>query len=199
MSSAAARSVLPGATLDDLLALPEEERGEIVDGVLLSKEAASGKHGEAQGRMFQRLGPFNRRPGGPPERPGGWRFATDVLVDFGAQQKRRPDVAGWRRERLAEMPHVVPITIIPDWICEVLSSNRADDLVKKMRLYHQAQVPHYWIIDPEVETLSVYRWVEGGYLHVLGATRNERVRAEPFAAIELSVSAFFGDDDDEAP
>ncbi|PKN40685.1 MAG: Uma2 family endonuclease, partial [Deltaproteobacteria bacterium HGW-Deltaproteobacteria-20] len=34
-----------------------------------------------------------------------------------------------------------------------------------------------------------------GYLHVLGATRTERVRAEPFDAIELPVGVFFGDDE----
>ncbi len=77
-----------------------------------------------------------------------------------------------------------------------MSSNRADDLVTKMRLYHASKVPHYWVIDPGAETLAVYRWQEEGYLHVISAEKGESVRAEPFDAVELSVGVLFGDDDE---
>lgn len=182
------------ATLADLLALPEADRYEIVAGDLAAKEAATGRHGEAQASLIILLQSF-RRGGGRVGGPGGWLFGTEVLTQFNAGQVRRPDVAGWKRARLTAMPDVVPVTVIPDWICEILSSRRADDLVGKMRLYHQARVPHYWIIDPEAETLAVYRWHEDGYLHVLGAEKGERVKAEPFDAIELHVGVLFGDED----
>jgi Uma2 family endonuclease len=195
--SVAAKNASRSATLEELLAMPEEERYEIVDGELLPKEAGSGKHGGAQGRTFQSLAPFNRRPGGPPERPGGWWFATEALISFSPRQIRRPDIAGWRRDRLPELPAAVPITVLPDWICEILSpTNASNDTIKKMRLYHQARVPHYWLIDPIAETLAVYRDTPDGYLNVLIAERGERVRAEPFAAIELPVGVFFGDDEE---
>ena len=73
----------------------------------------------------------------------------------------------------------------------------AHDLVRKKRIYHQHQVPHYWIIDPRDETLTVHRWGPDGYIQVLLAQRGERVRAEPFQAIELPVGTFFGDDEEE--
>ena len=188
---------LPGpATTEDLLAMPEEGRYEIVDGELIPKEAASGRHGQAQTRLGRGLGPFDYRPGGPPDRPGGWRFASEVLVEFGRGHTRRPDVSGWRRERLPEMPAAVSITVLPDWVCEILSTHRAMDQVEKMRLYHRSRVAHYWIIDPEAEMLTVHRWHDDGYLNVLGARRGDRVRAEPFEAIELFVGGLFGDDDD---
>jgi hypothetical protein len=57
-------------------------------------------------------------------------------------------------------------------------------------------VGHYWIVDPVEETLAVYRFTEGGYLVALKAERGERVRAEPFDAIELPVGIFFGDEPD---
>ncbi len=115
---------------------------------------------------------------------------------FGPRQVRAPDVAGWRREHLAELPEG-PVPVRPDWICEVLSpGNASNDTITKMRLYHQVQVPHYWLIDPRDETLAVMRWTPEGYLHVLGATRGERVRAEPFQAIELQVGVLFGDDEE---
>jgi Uma2 family endonuclease len=109
----------------------------------------------------------------------------------------RPDVAGWRRERLTELPSEVPILVRPDWVCEILSTNKRNDLVKKKREYHRNEVGHYWIIDPVEEVLTVYRWHLEGYLEVLVADRGERVRAEPFDAIDLRVGILFGDDDDE--
>lgn len=196
MSVTARRQPGP-ATLEDFLAIPEaRRRHELVDGTLVEKEAASARHGSAQTRLGRSLGPFDRRPGGPPERPGGWWFASEVEVYFEPQNTFRPDNAGWRRERLPSLVVETPVRVIPDWICEVLSSNRRADLVTKKRVYHQHRVGHYWILDPEAETLLVYRWGPDGYIEVLAAQRGDRVRAEPFDAIELSVGVFFGDDEE---
>jgi Uma2 family endonuclease len=186
------------ATLADLLRIPEDERyHEVVDGVLVEKDAASGRHGGAQLRLGAQLDPYNRRPGG--RAPGGWWFASEVEVQFEDTQVFRPDLAGWRRERLAELPAEVPITVRPDWVCEILSKNRTNDLVKKKRVYHRHQVGHYWILDPVAETLSVNRWSADGYVEVLIAERADVVRAEPFGDIELRVGGLFGDDLDEPP
>lgn len=184
------------ATITDLLAIPEEHRRhEIIDGVLVEKEAASGRHGGAQVQIAQWLRPYGRRPGG--RWPGGWWFATEVEIQFDDTQVFRPDVAGWRRERMAALPFEVPIMIRPDWICEILSTNKRNDLIKKKRAYHRHQVGHYWLVDPVDETLAVYRWHPDGYVEVLIADRDERVRAEPFEAIEFRVAMLFGEDDDD--
>ncbi|AKT37848.1 uncharacterized protein CMC5_019910 [Chondromyces crocatus] len=183
-----------------LLALPEEQRHEIIDGQLIPKEAASGGHGGIQLNLGATLvGPFGRRPpGGPPERPGGWWFATEVLIELGPGQVYRPDLAGWRRERLTSLPTTVPIATRPDWLCEIISpSNAATDTVKKMWGHHRAQVPYYWLLDPRDETLQVYRWIEDGYTLVLSASRGERVHAAPFEAIELPIDLLFGADEHE--
>jgi Uma2 family endonuclease len=184
------------ATLANLLALPDQGHGyEIIEGSLVEKET-SAEHGVAQSRIGRLLGPFDRRPGG--RLPGGWWFATEVLIDFGPRQQFRPDVVGWRRERMPERPTGTVISVPPYWICEIISpSNASNDTVKKKRVYHQRQVPHYWLIDPVQETLSVLRWSPDGYTEVLSAMRGERVKAEPFEAIELQVGVFFGVDEDE--
>jgi Uma2 family endonuclease len=184
------------ATIADLLAIPEEDRNhEVINGVLLEKEASSGRHGGAQFRLGAALDPYNRKPGGT--KPGGWWLTSETEVLFEDTQVFKPDVTGWRRERLAELSSVVPIRVRPDWVCEILSTNRSKDLVHKKRVYHQHQVPHYWIIDPAAETLSVHRWSPDGYIEVVIAERGERVRAEPFADIELQVGVLFGDEPDE--
>lgn len=171
---------------------------ELVDGSLLEKET-SGEHARAQGNVVTSLnGPFGRRPpGGPPERPGGWWFATEALVYFGPGKKYRPDIAGWRRDRAPTPPAGVLINDIPDWICEVVSpSNASHDTITKMEDYHRAAVGHYWLLDPRDETLEAYRYTVDGYLRVLGATRGQSVRAEPFHSIVLAVGVFFGDDEE---
>ena len=91
----------------------------------------------------------------------------------------------------------MPVTLRPDWVCEILSTNRRNDLVKKKHIYHRHQVGHYWIVDPEQLTLLVYRWHPDGYLEVLSAQRGDRVRAEPFDAVELPVGVIFGDDEED--
>jgi Uma2 family endonuclease len=186
MSSAAPERRL--ASAKDLLAIPEEERfHEVINGELVQKALPSLRHGVAQtelvGEITGAYGPRSRGRG-----PGGWVFATEVEIEFEAHQVYRPDVAGWRRERLPQLPKEFPATVRPDWVCEVLSpSNKQNDLFKKLRIYQRCQVPHYWLLDPEVEVLAVYRWTAEGYLLVMTAEGSERVRAEPFEAVELSV------------
>jgi Uma2 family endonuclease len=69
---------------------------------------------------------------------------VDVVLDG---RGYRPDVAGWRRERVAAALKERPVTTRPDWICEIVSeSNRTVDTVTKLRRYQQAGVTHYWII-----------------------------------------------------
>ncbi|KYG09773.1 hypothetical protein BE21_01430 [Sorangium cellulosum] len=185
----------PRASLAELLAIPEEQRfHEIVDGELVRKAMPSGPHGRAQRVLGGRIGaPYDRRPGG--RLPGGWWTTTETEVQFAEDQVYRPDVVGWLRERLPELPRTTPISVRPDWVCEVLSPSTARlDRVKKMRVYQRCGVPHYWMVDPEDQMLTVYRWTPEGYLLILTAERGERVRAEPFGEVELEMDALFGDE-----
>jgi len=186
-------------TLEDLLAIPEDvRRHELIEGSIAEKGAATGEHGMAQWSLSVHLGPFGRRPGG--RSPGGWWFVTEAEVYFDPKNTLRPDVSGWRRERLPQGPVGTPIRVRPDWVCEILSSNRRNDLVKKKRVYHRHEVPHYWIVDPVESTLSVHRWSPDGYVEILNAERGEVVHPEPFEALQLAVGTLFGDDpEEEAP
>jgi Uma2 family endonuclease len=187
------------ATLDDFWAIPEGERfHELVGGELTHKAAPSGEHGDAQAGVVGALRPsFQRRPGGAGG-PGGWWIATEVEVLLETGDVVRPDVVGWRRERCPERPTGIPVKVRPDWICEVVSpTNATEDTVKKLRLYHQVAIPHYWIVDPREATLTVMRWSRDGFVTLTRAERHEVVRAEPFQAIELAVGTLFGDDPPE--
>ena len=182
------------ASAGDLLALAEGVRfHEVIGGEIVRKAMPSPRHGNAQGAIRARLDPFHRRPGG--KAPGGWWFLTEVEVELERGEVYRPDVAGWRRERLPALPESTPLTLRPDWVCEILSrSNASTDTVTKLRVYHRVAVPHYWLVDPDEETLTVLRFTPEGYVTAVAAARGERVRAEPFEAVELQVDSLFGGD-----
>jgi Uma2 family endonuclease len=184
-------------TIADWLALPDSARIELIDGEFVEKAAPTFEHGLAQGHTVGAISAvYNRRVGGP-RGPGGWWIVTevDVLLDG---RGYRPDIAGWRRERAPAPLRERPVALRPDWICEIVSdSNRTTDTVTKLRRYHQAGVPHYWILDQIDRTLTVHRHMVDGYLVALRADLNERVRAEPFEAIELQVAVLLGADEED--
>lgn len=182
------------ATLDGFFAIPEAERfHELLAGVITERAAPSGEHGGAQAGVVACIAPpYQRRQG--QGGPGGWWIATEVEVLLPAGDVVRPDVVGWRRERCPVRPIGTPVTVRPDWVCEIVSASNASDDTVKVRVYHAAGVPHYWIIDPRDATLTVLRWSDDGYLDVLRAERGETIRAEPFDAIEIAVGSLFGDD-----
>jgi Uma2 family endonuclease len=184
------------ATEADFFAIPEHERWhELFDSELVVRAAPTGEHSDAQSGVASVLKPkFQRRPGGP-SGPGGWWIYTEIEVRLLATRIVRPDVCGWRRERMATRPVGTPIELRPDWVCEVLSpSNANEDLVRKLNLYLEAEIPHYWIVDPRDETLTVHRRTGHAWTIALRAERHEVVRAEPFDAIEFPIGVLFGDD-----
>jgi Uma2 family endonuclease len=167
----------------------------VIAGEIAQKAAPSAEHADAQGGLVAELRPpFHRRAGGGG--PGGWWILPEIEIELEPHEIPRPDIAGWRRERVPERPHGQPVKVRPDWVCEVVSpSNASNDLVRKLRVYHRCQIPHYWLVDPGNATLTVLRWTPDGYLTALTAGKADCVRAEPFAEIELRVGALFGDDE----
>jgi len=183
------------ATIEDFYALPEDRRfHELIAGEIVEKASPSGEHGNAQAGVISAVRPpFQRNPGGGG--PGGWWILTEVEVLLDTGDIVRPDVVGWLRARCPELPTGFPVKLRPDWICEVISPQRAnDDTVKKLRLYQRVGIPHYWLVDTRDSTLTSMRWSESGYITVLRAERGDNVRAEPFDAVEIAIGTLFGDD-----
>ncbi len=174
------------ATRADLDRLPENIVGEIIDGVLYTSPRPRPRHSFIEVRIGAALDEsFQRRRGGP----GGWWILIEPGLEIGGAAEVVPDLAGWRVQRLPQLPAESAITVVPDWVCEILSpSTHSHDQLVKRRFYARVGVEYLWFIDPDARTLSVCQlrdahWVELG---VYG--QNERIRAEPFAAVELDMS-----------
>jgi len=190
---------MPGVTsLEAAVAarVPSDVRAQVIDSEVIEMATPSAEHGNAQAGIvscLRRL--FHRRVGG--ELPGGWWIMTEVEIEFEPDQLFIPDVIGWRRSHSANPPTGRPTILRPDWVCEVVSPASAnDDLVKKLRVFQRSAVRYYWTVDLSHETLTVLRWTPEGYLVAMTAGRRDRVRAEPFDAVEIPVAVLFGDDEE---
>jgi len=177
------------ATYEDLERVPPNFVGEIVGGELHVSPRPRTMHARAAFRLGGALGPFDRNPGGG--EPGGWVLLSEPELHLGGEALV-PDLAGWRRERLPELPDAAALTLAPDWVCEVLSpSTEALDRVRKMGSYAREGVKHLWLVDPRSQVLEVYR-LEGGRWSRLGAhLGHATVHVEPFDALALELSALW--------
>ena len=182
------------ANYDDLCKVPEQFVAEIVDGELFATPRPAPPHaraGSAIGSViFDR---FDGPPRGDPEAPGGWwilfepelHLGSDVLV---------PDVAGWRRSRMQNLPKTAAFSDAPDWACEVLSTSTTRlDREHKMPIYAREGVGHLWIVDPIARTLEVYRLESQRWIVASAHGGSERLRVEPFHAIEIDIGRWWID------
>ena len=109
------------ATFDDLVKLPDNLVAEILHGELHASPRPALRHSRTERSLGSAIGgPYNDGIGGP----GGWWILAEPELHLGADVLV-PDLAGWRRTRMPEVPDAVYATIAPDWVCEILSPSTA--------------------------------------------------------------------------
>jgi Uma2 family endonuclease len=179
------------ATYDDLLALPEDVRAEVIAGQIDTAPSPLPEHSRALGSLALLVGgPFDQGHGRGG--PGGWWILAEIDVRFSRHDVVRPDVSGWRRERLPEPWGTRPIDVVPDWICEIISpSNAAHDRVTKAALYAKHGVAFYWLVDPAERVLEVFKLGDGFWIRLGSYDDSARVRVAPFEDVELEVAMLF--------
>ena len=184
------------ATYADLEAVPPGKVAELIDGELYVFPRPAPKHAHASSILGVKLGgPFGLGDGGP----GGWWLLDEPELHFphpqvaGEVDVVDPDLAGWRRERMPELPETAYFPLAPDWVCEVLSkSTEGHDREHKMPLYAREGVRWVWLIDPIERRLEVYELGERRRWKAPAIHRNaDRVRVAPFEAIELDLSVLW--------
>jgi Uma2 family endonuclease len=183
-----AKPLKKGATYADLYDVPDHFVAEMFDGDLYASPRPAAPHARAASVLGAKLlGPFDLSENGP----GGWlilyepelHFGNDVLV---------PDLAGWRRERMPEVPDDAYFTLAPNWVCEVLSpSTETLDRGKKLRVYAREGVAHAWLVDPLRQALEVLALESGKWRLLASHEGRVSVRAVPFDAIELPLGALW--------
>jgi Uma2 family endonuclease len=184
----AAEPVRRQANYEDVLRAPDHLVAEVLSGDLYSSPRPAGPHAEAASVLGMDLGgPFHRGRGGP----GGWiildepelHLARDILV---------LELAGWLRTRLPAVPPTPFLELAPDWACEVMSpGGERIDRERKLPIYAREHVSHVWLVDPLERMVEVLRLDGDGYRLVVTRGGTDRVRLEPFGAIEIELEALW--------
>ena len=174
----------PRATYQDVLDAPEHRVAEIIDGTLHTHPRPAPPHAVASSSLgSDLLSTFQFGRGGP----GGWWIIFEPELHLG-EDILVPDLAGWNRERMAELPDTAYFTLAPDWVCEVLSaSTRKLDLHEKRPVYARESIPHLWLVDPTDRTLEAFDLHDGQWLLIASAKDDNPVSIRPFDAITFSL------------
>ena len=131
--------------------------------------------------------------------PGGWFFLSEPELRLGSDSSApdvlSPDLAGWRRERLPQLPPTNAIDLAPDWVCEILSPStmRYDRGLKAAR-YLLHGVAWIWFIDPDAKLVEVMEARDGRWTLVgvwPGDARDARI--PPFDAVPIDLTGWWID------
>jgi Uma2 family endonuclease len=121
----------------------------------------------------------------------GWWIEQEAEIRFPDDKLAVPDLAGWRVERVPDLPDENPLTVLPDWCCEILSPRTArDDKRLKLPLYARSGVPWSWLIDPLLRLVEVYRTVDGLPALAMTAQEDEQRILPPFD-LEIALAGWW--------
>ncbi len=174
-----------------VVALPEHLVGEVIDGVLHTHARPAPKHAvagtQAGGDLSTSFG--KRKPGAAG--PGGWWILFEPELKLG-RHVLVPDIAGWRRERMPQMPTTAQFHLAPDWICEVVSPDSArTDRMLKLPKYVEYGVAWAWLVDPGNQVVEVFQSDGGRWVLAGSFVGDDPARIPPFDAVELDLSSFW--------
>ena len=159
--------------------LPHHITGQILEpGVLVTMSRPGAAHEHSHSMIGDWLRSFDVH-----RRGVGWWIRREYEIRMLGDRLVVPDYAGWRVERVPKLPNDNPMTLVPDWCCEVLSPSTAKvDRMLKLPIYATAGVVWVWIVDPELRTVEVFESVDGRGARVAGAHDDERIALPPFGA-----------------
>jgi excisionase family DNA binding protein len=142
-----------GYTYEDYLKLPEEPgyRYEILEGFLVKEPSPSKHHQRVTAALFRQLADFF--DGFDPD---GELFFAPLDVTLTIHNVLQPDILFLSSSRGGTL-YDARVDGPCDLVVEIMSpANRRKDRLQKMEIYRKAGIPHYWLVDPEENTLEAF-------------------------------------------
>ena len=141
----------------DYIKWGDKIRYELIDGYVYGMASPSQKHQDVLGEMFGQFRDFLK---GKPCKV----FVAPLDVRLNAESYDnivvQPDIMIVCDRRKLDGKSVIGT---PDMVVEVLSSNAKHDMFTKFKLYQNAGVREYWIVDPEDNMVTVHILENGRY------------------------------------
>lgn len=175
-------------TYEDYLLFPDDgKRHEIIDGDHYVTPAPSTKHQRILGNLHSILWNFLK------QHKIGEVFVAPYDVVLSDLDVVEPDLLFISTARSSIITEK-NIQGAPDLVIEIISeSTRKTDEIIKRKLYERHGIPEYWIVDPELETVKVYRMTDQGYTRAaeLSLESNNILTTPLLADLRIPLSEIF--------
>ena len=175
-------------TYEDYVLIPEDgKRHEIIDGEHYVTPAPNTRHQAVIINLARLIAPFVH------DRRLGQLFVSPVDVVLSATNIVQPDLVfvSAVRASIVTRPNIQGA---PDLAIEVLSkgTRQTDENVKR-KLYEQFGVQEYWVVDPDAETVQMYRLTASRYAAAAELSRhpNARLTTPLLPGLDLPLAEIF--------
>lgn len=178
-------------TYEDFLLFPDDgKRHELIDGEHYVTPSPNRKHQAIVVNLTGMLWSYLQ------EHPIGRVFAAPFDVVFSEFDIVEPDllfIAGARQNEVLTPQHVRGA---PDLVVEIGSpgTRKRDETIKR-RLYERFAVSEYWVIDPELDTIKIYRRTGEHYARVaeLSLVQDDVLTTPLLPGLQMPLAKIFED------
>jgi Uma2 family endonuclease len=140
-------------TYDDYVLFPDDGmRHELIDGEHYLTPSPNRKHQKVSGNLHLLIASWLE------EHPIGQIYYAPFDVVFSKFDVVEPDLLYMSNERASEVLTQANVQGAPEIVIEIGSpgTRKRDETIKR-RLYERTGVSEYWIVDPELDVVRVYR------------------------------------------
>jgi len=175
-------------SVEEWVNLPEDDEGELVDGILMEEEVPDAIH-ELTISWLLRL--FGNWLGGK-----GFVFGSELKILTAPHRGRKPDLVVFFPGSAAP-PRRGPIVKPPDILVEVVTPSPRDerrDRIDKMSEYANFGVKYYWLIDPALGSFEIFELTsERLYQKTVGVTSGRIDRVPGCDGLQIDVDALWSE------
>jgi Uma2 family endonuclease len=176
-------------TYDDFVLFPDDgKRHELIDGEHYVTPAPTPRHQQLLGRLYLTIGGWLQT------HPLGEAFLSPLDVVVSDVDVVEPDLLYISHHRAAEIITATNVRGAPDLVIEIGSpSTRQRDETIKRRLYERAGVSEYWVVDPELDVVRVYRRGDAGFGRPieLSAEAGDQLETPLLPGLEITLARLF--------
>ncbi len=175
-------------TYEDYVRIPEEPgyRFEVLEGMLIREPSPTTHHQRVVFALSRQLADFFECFD-----PEGELFMSPLDVTLTSRNVVQPDILfifGSRRSIMRPERIDGPC----DLVVEVMSpSNRRKDRLRKLEIYRRAGIPHYWLVDPEENTLEAFVLKDERYVLTAAGGPGDMFAHPDFPGLDLDLIKVF--------
>ena len=190
MNAMSSPSIMPALlTYEDYCEIPEDgNRYEVIRGSLFMSPTPFIRHQQIVTSLGGLLYRFVKDVG------AGIALVSPVDVVLSEENVVQPDIVFISKVRQSIVSEK-NVQGAPDLVVEILSEgNRRHDEVTKRKLYERFGVQEYWIVDPELETMKIYRLENEAYNRIaeLSTENSDTLRSQLLPGFECDLKEMFG-------